>query len=143
MVVNSGKMAMKVDHRIWLCCVHGQQERLGCPWLAMVQGNWFQQGSAASPRFLSKPPRWSEWIGRLVTIVPSPCGQSTVGDSLAISSDGFKPSIQRQRPEAGLDLPKLPFRLGQNRTKSHLWVAAISFSSLKPSWYTLPPASAS
>lgn len=149
MMLNVGKMSMKVDHGIWLRCVHGQQERLGCSWLTVVQGNWFQQGSADSPRFLSKPPRWSEWTGRLVTIVPSPCGQSRVGDSLVISSGGFKPSIQRQRTEAGLDLLELPFRLGQNRTESHLWAAAFNFSSLKPSrflissQYTPPPASSS
>lgn len=70
-----------------------------------------------------------------MTIVPSPCGQRTVNDSLAISSHEFKPSVQRQRPEAGLDLPKLPFRLEQNRSKSRLWVAAIDFSSLKPSHF--------
>lgn len=86
-----------------------------------------------------------------MAIVPSACGQSTVNDGLAISSSGFKPSVQRQKPEAGLDLPKLPFRLGQNKSKNYLWVAATDFSSLKlldfqisliSSRYVPPPASA-
>lgn len=49
--------------------------------------------------------------------------------------DGFRPSMPR--PEAGLDLPKLPVRLGQNGTKS-LFGQLPSISAARSQAVSLP-----